>query len=445
MSRKGKTGSRGTPKKSPRAAQLSLREEKDFDEGDLLANLKDGDDDIDMLLENQIVPVESVQEEGKDEVVLSDKIEEEIEELVATTFDEVKSNQSLSEMFRKELENYLGDMEAKVSSDGEKLIKVPENFETIVNAMTREDLFDDENEESTSGKGGGDTGSSSQKMEKGSRKGAPPLPPGQANLSQKFQDYQKMKKENKKSWYRYLMQDYISQDMNKEFEGRYDSLLAPADGRDEKVRKGLAEIFLLDRELFNLTKKAGALTDQTPRPLGTPLSTGRSGADTPGSRQFDRTFLTKHKAGSAASTPRSQLGQVSPEGKKGRAVGQGKGLEGFDEEDDGGDEDGEGSAGAFVYRPYRQLSADQLRRIDELLAAEDDAAADPALSFYSPDDLAAQEQLDQQLAEFGRMDRLADGQGQLGKGFSKNDGNDYLRQQVSSPFSLSPDTRANPS
>ncbi len=58
--------------------------------------------------------------------------------------------QSLSSMFRKELESYLGDLDAKVDSEGKFLIKVPNNFDSIVGAMTREDLLADEKSTGTS-------------------------------------------------------------------------------------------------------------------------------------------------------------------------------------------------------------------------------------------------------------------------------------------------------
>lgn len=46
--------------------------------------------------------------------------------------------------FREELAKYLVDMQEKVGSDGEKLVHVSEEFDTVAEAMTRQDLLSDE-------------------------------------------------------------------------------------------------------------------------------------------------------------------------------------------------------------------------------------------------------------------------------------------------------------
>ena len=46
--------------------------------------------------------------------------------------------------FRDELSQYLEDMKEKVGSDGEKLVHMSEEFDTVAAAMTRQDLLSDE-------------------------------------------------------------------------------------------------------------------------------------------------------------------------------------------------------------------------------------------------------------------------------------------------------------
>lgn len=52
------------------------------------------------------------------------------------------------EIMREELHAYLEQLNDKKGSDGELLVKVPSNFSLIVNSMNREDLHDDDNQES---------------------------------------------------------------------------------------------------------------------------------------------------------------------------------------------------------------------------------------------------------------------------------------------------------
>jgi hypothetical protein len=466
MNKKGKLVT-SSPRKSPRFIQKeSPEEEEDFfivdEETDFgQMNVKPSADDI----------PESENYENEDDIHLSTQAEDEIEDRVNSAFNEVKSYQSLSDRFRKELENYVGDLESKVSSDGDKLIHIPKNFNTIVNAMTREDLFEgnEENEEQIEKE---QKQQSSMKSE-----GGPQLPPRPVPMktdpasssqlkSKKYQDYMKMKKENKKSWFRYLMQDYIDEDMNKQFDGRYQGVLqnetAPGKSQatavqDEKVQKGLAEIMLLDRELFALTKRAGSLAlSVTPRTmaseggsdagLGTPNTLGSRGG-------YDKTFLTVKRTGSsAAQSPMATSRSVLGNQKRKNEGFKGEDEELNEEEDEDVDEEGK-EKGWFPTR-LDQLTDKQAKRLEELLSVEDGDEKDDDLlpsssSYYTADDLAVLQSIDDQLESFGRLDRLKNNNNSFLENEEKKygnstkkalEGNDFLRLQVSAisqcfPFS----------
>ena len=103
---------------------------------------------------------------------------------------------------RKELEEYIVYISSKRGSDGKILVKAPHNFESISNAMNREDL----NSTTTN------------------------------------------------TWSQYLFQENFDDDLKAEFDGRYDGLADFAG--DVKITKGLAQIQLLDRQLQNIAQKA---------------------------------------------------------------------------------------------------------------------------------------------------------------------------------------------
>ncbi|RYG97500.1 hypothetical protein EON65_52775, partial [archaeon] len=128
---------------------------------------------------------------------------------------EMKQAQSLSAQFRRELENYLGDMSSKVDSEGKALIEVPSNFNDIVKAMTREDLVGEERQ---------------------------------------------------KAWFSTLMQEAAEHEAKGEYGGRYKGIGNNAP--EKKIKKGMAEIMLMDRQLWLLNKRIKEI-DEAARPTST--------------------------------------------------------------------------------------------------------------------------------------------------------------------------------
>lgn len=325
---------------------------------------------------------------------------------------EVDENRSTVDLLRQELENYLGKLDAKTDSEGNKLISVPDNFGSIVNAMTREDL-------STS--------------------------------------------KEKESWVQYLLSDHVNQQMHRDHQGRYDTMLKmDTNKQDAQIKKGLAEILLLDRQLHSLTRKKTQIdkdnslfmthlqdftdqlvknnTHQDEHDLDaiyeddddTESRTSQSMAGTPSSTNRDRTFLTKQRSNaSTGTTPRSarmqagkKKGPLSARLPDGVGVSRGsptktsaEGKEADDFEDD--DEQGVGKI-----QPHH-LTEMQKHRIEELLDFGDDDLDD-----YIPKELQQQdEKVTHELERFGRLDRL-DVEDNLKEVLEQEKKTDFLAQQV---------------
>lgn len=257
---------------------------------------------------------------------------------------ETKEKQSLSSMFRKELETYLGDLDAKMDSEGNALVQVPSNFNDIVNAMTREDLVSDV-------------------KSKGDPRPLNLLPLIAHPLA------------GKPSWFGTLMEGQMEADMNKAYGGRYRGLLSH--NADETIQRGMAQIMLLDRQLqqLNLRSKQLDAGDDDHDDDGSAEGTPRS-----------RTFITKVQGSqmpSSSQMPRSsRTTPRTPRQKK---------------------------EAPPVSSPTKdeQLTASETARIEELLSMDDDDFA--KVYSYIPDEMVQEsKQIDQQLEQFDRMDRLAE-------------------------------------
>jgi hypothetical protein len=124
-----------------------------------------------------------------------------------------QENQQESEAIRKELNAYIDDLTQKKDSHGSTLIKVPSNFGAIVDSMTREDVL-------------GDIGGSG---------GAAP-------------------------WSQYLLLDGLNAEGDSDFNGRYTHVFR--DTPDTKIRRGLAQIEMLDRQLKEAAKRSSHEQDE---------------------------------------------------------------------------------------------------------------------------------------------------------------------------------------
>ena len=172
-----------------------------------------------------------------------------------------------SKSLRDELNKYVADIATKKGSDGENLVRIPSNFEAIVDSMNREDLTSTNDE---------------------------------------------------KPWSQYLLLDSLNEEDGAEFEGRYKNMHWQ-DDTSMKINKGLAKIKLLDRQLQDASRK----TESNKLPIGL-VSYSEEG-------HTKETFITKVNsvdtdsndqfAGSASSpsssrsTPRSS--SKAPKARKG--------------------------------------------------------------------------------------------------------------------------------
>ncbi len=136
-----------------------------------------------------------------------------------------------------ELNQYVDDLNNKKGADGEYLLSIPSNFDVIAGSMTRDDLCSSDE--------------------------AP--------------------------WSKYLLLEGLNDKMKKEYDGRYRNV---TEEPDSKIRQGLAQIELMDRQLHELSSKADYLkrrqsyydVDSTfvtkqssvENTSGTPLSTHRT-------------------------------------------------------------------------------------------------------------------------------------------------------------------------
>ncbi|KAJ1415497.1 hypothetical protein B484DRAFT_159537 [Ochromonadaceae sp. CCMP2298] len=111
---------------------------------------------------------------------------------------------------RDELNEYINSLKEKKGSDGQALIRIPSNFETIVHSMNREDLTEKES---------GD-----------------------------------------RPWSHYLLLDGLNAEEDQEYQGRYNHVFSET--KDVKIERGLAQIQLLDRQLKSAARKGASRGDE---------------------------------------------------------------------------------------------------------------------------------------------------------------------------------------
>jgi hypothetical protein len=121
-----------------------------------------------------------------------------------------EANAKESSHLRDELNEYIVNLQDKKGSDGQALIRVPSNFETIVHSMNREDLTAKESED--------------------------------------------------RPWSHYLLLDGLNAEEDQEYQGRYNHVFSET--KDVKIERGLAEIQLLDRQLKSAARKGASRGDE---------------------------------------------------------------------------------------------------------------------------------------------------------------------------------------
>ena len=328
-------------------------------------------------------------------------------ESARSTFESMEEKQRESSYLREELFAYLDQVKNKKGSDGKALIRIPSNFDTIVESMSREDLAVNKNTE-------------------------------------------------EKPWSQYLLLDGLNSESDGEYQGRYTN--AFNDTPDVKIQRGLAQIQLLDRQLQDATRrnlriaelaggesKSGRIATDSRGGGGgstggslTPLGTGRSSyGDDGGSEDGfagENTFVTaaaaaagrKGKIGGretgGASQKKGQRGSSGDGGGSGGSSTASKGTaRTLDDDDDLMGKVGPSNIKRSVVEDQRrlQLLLSGLLGDDALDAAVeqggeggggDGDALERLLGPYVDEELRQEERaLDAQLAAFGRLDRIAAG------------------------------------
>ncbi len=215
-----------------------------------------------------------------------------------------EANQRRSKAIREELEAYIDSTSEMKGSDGNVLIRIPTNFDTIVNSMNRDDLSAETNEE--------------------------------------------------KPWSQYLLLDGLNAEDDKEYNGRYARSFR--DTPDVKIKRGLAQIQLLDRQLQEITR-ANHVENETSSP------------------RADETFITTKHA--------RATGELSPAAKK-------------DAKRDVIEASSKKSTNKYSIEKDREQ-----QRLAYLLSIEPDDEKGTE-SYWDPDLQAANDAIDERLAAFGR-------------------------------------------
>lgn len=230
------------------------------------------------------------------------------------------------EEMRKELNSYL--LECRLDSEGKPLVHVPPNFQQVVEAMNRDDLFSVE----------------------------------------------------EKPWSKYLLQSSVSSEKlfagDSESSSRYKDVINE-DEPDRKIKKGLAEIYMLDRQLQDISQRE--------RRSSTSKVT------------MDRTFLTKALQDSdnisePANSARQTTASVIPPEKS------------VIEQHDNKAKKALSSTASADSKPKTfGLSAEEEQRVKKLLEdGEEEEEEAYGLAEYKEKN----EAIDQLLSQFGRLDRL---------------------------------------
>lgn len=142
---------------------------------------------------------------GSPEVLLDSDVDADVDVDVNMNVGNFAKVNAEKELLRSDLESYIAASHTLLDSEGNKLISIPADFDSISKAMSRADLLD---------------GGSS-------------------------------------SWSKSLLSEKVSEEINKEFDGRYSAMLSGDENEAErKLQRGLAEIHMLDAQLRNLSRKA---------------------------------------------------------------------------------------------------------------------------------------------------------------------------------------------
>jgi hypothetical protein len=235
-----------------------------------------------------------------------------------------QENQQESEAIRKELNAYIDDLTQKKDSQGSTLIKVPSNFGAIVDSMTREDVLGD-----TGGNGG--------------------VAP----------------------WSQYLLLDGLNAEGDSDFNGRYTHVFR--DTPDTKIRRGLAQIEMLDRQLKEAAKRSSHEQDE------------KNFGDT--ESVPDETFVTANRVRGYSprpqNEPQSARTDLSTKQRKRKKASEKQNERQLQQQ--------------WLLDPTAELTEEELQR--------------QLGSFLDPSTAEQLQSIDQQLEQFGHMGRLTAGSG----------------------------------
>ena len=269
---------------------------------------------------------------------------------------------------RQELSMFLTESMAKVDSEGNSLISMPDNFDAVVDAMNRDDVVSTD----------------------------------------------------ERPWSKYLLSSANELGgFEKSFTDRYNDFID--DTKETKVQIGLAEIHLLDKQLGLLLRKEAILSHQDQSETQTDdgsetLLTNRSNVTTPRSvmSKRDATFLTRTNK---TSTVGARSEKSSPSSPKRTSVYSEANEDTDHYEQRDYDKDDDDSKKKKRNKNFLKQNIDRLGsksllskeeddRVRQLL--EDDVENQPNLQEYgyTLDLLEYDKQLDAELVSYGHLDRL---------------------------------------
>lgn len=272
-----------------------------------------------------------------------DKNVENYSEQEYRTINSVKEHQGHILALRQELSEYVEDLNGRKDADGNSFLKMPSNFDAIVCSMTREDInIEPEN-------------------------GIPP-------------------------WSQYLLLDSLNAESDADYNGRYAKVFS--DTPDVKIKRGLAQIEMLDRQLRDASKKTPSID--------------------PDDVDVDQTFVTIGQKLTTES-PRDSDSKIPVSSRSGK--------------------------NSIITIKKLAVTSERELRLQRLLDCTEGEDLENVLGTYL--DVESQEQLlsiDSQLAQFGRLGLLPDGDGtrkgpservakRLLPGLPETEQPDYLTQQ----------------
>jgi hypothetical protein len=184
--------------------------------------------------ENDDIVIQSLEDDVNDDELYQNSFLSSQEAIRVTSAGECEKDK-----MRQELLSFLDDSSKRKGSDGNLLISLPPNFDSVSNAMNRNDLISTE----------------------------------------------------ETPWSKYLLSDHFDNDLEKDYGDRYRNVF---EDTENNLQKGLAEIHMLDNQLSNMDKQDSFLKAEL---LRSEEYSEYSNSNTPRTSrsEYDTTFMTRCK------------------------------------------------------------------------------------------------------------------------------------------------------